>query len=98
VARGRHWKVRSSKKMSARERGVFVDKKPCSLGLDFSKKKGFCTFSNDVLCSHPKNPNSFLTDWCLACPDYKRIMQEMEDEDLEMDAEIEEMHRTGVYK
>jgi hypothetical protein len=25
-------------------------------------------------------------------------MQEMEDEDLEMDAEIEEMHRTGVYK
>jgi len=88
----KRWKHRSPKKKSARERGIFVDKKPCSMGLEFSQE-GFCSFSNDVLCSKPKVAGSVLTDWCLACPDYKRIMQEMEDEDLKMDAEIEEEMR-----
>jgi hypothetical protein len=85
----RRWKLRSSKKMSARERGVFVDKKPCSMGLEFSKE-GFCTFSQNVLCSHPlKSAGSVVTDWCLACSEYKRIMQQMEDEDEEFDAEFD---------
>ena len=85
------WKHVSPKKMSTRERGVFVDKKPCSLGLEFSKA-GCCAFTNDVVCS------SGFTNKCFECSTYKRTMAEMEEEDIKIDAEIEEIHRTGVWK
>jgi hypothetical protein len=82
------WKHVSAKKMSARERGIFVDKKPSSGGgLEFSKA-GCCFLTNDVLCLE-----SGFSDKCPECSTYKRIMQEMEDEDLKMDAEIEEEMR-----
>lgn len=82
------WKEGSSKKLSARKRGVFVDKKPRSLGLEFSKK-GFCFFTNEVLCANSEEFASGSTDRCFACPTYKRVMQEMEDEDEEFDAEFD---------
>lgn len=91
MARGRHWKHRSPKKMSARERGVFVNKKPCSLGLEFSHA-GCCFLTNDVACLE-----SGFSDKCLGCSTYKRIMQEMEAEDEATLDEFDEIRRTGVH-
>ena len=85
------WKHVSPKKMSARERGVFVDKKPCSLGLEFSHK-GFCFLTNDVVCLE-----SGFSDKCPQCATYKRIMAEMEEEDERTLDEFDEIRRTGVH-
>jgi len=78
------WKHVSAKKKSARERGIFVNKKPSSVGGLESSKAGCCFLTNDVICA------SGWTDTCPYCPTYKRFMEEMEEEDEKMDAEIEE--------
>ena len=101
-----HWKHVSDKKLTARKRGVFRDKRhsarvsplpsgevrghESSGGLEFSKA-GCCFFTNDVVCA------AGFTDKCFECSTYKRVMREMEDEDRKFDAEVLEMHRTGVH-
>lgn len=96
-----HWKKVSGKKVSARKRGVFRDKRHATArnitppsgepsGLEFSKA-GCCVFTNDVVCS------SGYSDKCFECSTYKRVMQGMEDEDRKFDAEVLEMDRTGVH-
>jgi hypothetical protein len=87
----------SAKKMSARERGIFVDKKPSAAGGLQVSKAGCCFWTNDVLCTHSEEPASGYLDRCFACSTYKRVYAEMEDEDEKVDAEIEEAHRTGVH-
>jgi hypothetical protein len=84
------WKHVSPKKMSARERGIFVDKKPSKGGgLEFSKV-GCCFMTNDVVCA------SGYSGLCFECSTYKRVMAEMEAEDEKRDDEFDEAHRTGV--
>jgi hypothetical protein len=107
-----HRKHVSDKKLSTRKRGVFRDKRHRTArilscggtlplpsgevrghepsGLEFSKA-GCCVFTDDVVCS------SGYTDKCFECSTYKWVMQEMEDEDRKFDAEVLEMHRTGVH-
>jgi hypothetical protein len=87
------WKHVSAKKRSARERGIFVSKQPCAAGgLEFTKE-GCCFMTNDVICA------SGYSDLCFECATYKRVMAEMEEQDIKIDAEIEdEMYRRGLYK
>jgi hypothetical protein len=56
-----------------------------------------CVFFDDVLCSFRKSVKFVVMARCFNCREYKRFMQEMEEEDRKIDAEIEEVHRTGVY-
>ena len=87
-----HWKHRSPKKMSARERAIFVDKKPsCGGGLEFSKA-GCCFLTNAVLCMEKG-----FSDRCPECATYKRIYAEMEAEDSATMDEFDEIRRTGVH-
>ena len=93
-----HRKHISDKKLSARKRGVFRDKRHATAriitppsgepsGLEFSKA-GCCFLTNAVLCMEKG-----FSDRCPECATYKRVMAEMEAEDLKMDAEIEEEMR-----
>jgi len=88
----RHWKIRSPQKMSARERGIFVSKKPSGDGGLQISKAGCCFLTNAVLCMEKG-----FSDRCPECATYKRIYAEMEAEDAKVDAEVLEMNRTGVH-
>jgi hypothetical protein len=84
------WKVASAKKLSARERGIFVNKKPS--GLEFSKA-GFCWITNDVVCSYRKSAKIAMMDRCYSCAELERAEREMDKEDEESWKEIDEVHR-----
>jgi hypothetical protein len=56
-----------------------------------------CVFWDDVLCSFRKYENVKILSRCFNCSHYKRFMDEMEEEDRKIDAEIAEIHRTGVH-
>ncbi len=57
-----------------------------------------CVFSNDVLCSYRKDVNSGIMSRCFNCSHYSRFKHEMEEEDEKIMDEIDEIHRTGVWK
>jgi hypothetical protein len=91
VRKGR-WKHVSAKKESARERGIFVNKKPSTAGGLESSKAGCCFLTNNVLCLE-----SGFSDRCPQCATYKRIIAEMEKEDSATMDEFDEIRRTGVH-
>jgi hypothetical protein len=88
------WKHASPKKLSARKRGIFVDKKPSDSGLEPSKA-GFCWLRNDVICSYRKSAKSGMTDRCLSCAELERFEREMDEEDEKMMDEIDEIRKYG---
>jgi hypothetical protein len=56
-----------------------------------------CMFFDGVLCSYRRDAKFGMLARCFNCSHYSRFMQEMEDEDKKIDAEIEKIHRTGVH-
>jgi len=67
-----------------------------------------CFFDDDVLCSFRESEKSGVMDRCFGCREYKRFMEEMEEEDvrimeeidrereaLEREAELERMRENG---
>lgn len=56
-----------------------------------------CVFLLDILCSFRKSEKSYIMHRCFSCRYYRRFMREMEEEDRKVDAEVEEIHRTGVH-
>jgi hypothetical protein len=105
-----HWKRVSEKKLSARKRHIFVDKKPLSPvavdsvieGHSLKSESGFrilpCAFFDDVLCVFREDAKFDIMPMCFECSHYKRFMREMEEEDNRIMDEIDEIRRTGVYK
>jgi len=57
-----------------------------------------CLFLLDVLCSYRKDEGFGVMARCFECSQYKRFMREMADEDERVMDEIDEIHRTGVWK
>jgi len=95
------WKHASLKKLSARKRGIFVDKKPSASvvadsfdGNSFDLPAGECVFFPDVQCSYRETDVEFyIMHRCLECSHYARFMREMEEEDEELFREVEEAHK-----
>jgi len=57
-----------------------------------------CAFLPDVLCSFRKSEKFGIMDRCFKCSHYLRFMCEMDEEDERVMDEIDEIHRTGVWK
>lgn len=106
------WKRVSDKKLSARKRASFIDKRHqtariLSSGGTLPLPSGFarghepsvlpCMFFDDVLCSHRKSARFYVMDRCPECSHYRRFEQEMDEEDKKTMDEFDEIRRTGVY-
>lgn len=106
------WKRVSDKKLSARKRGIFVDKdlqtarilsSGGTLPLPSGEVRGHepsvlpCLFLTDVLCSFREGATVEIMGRCFNCPHYKRFMEEMEKEDKETMDEFDEIRKSGVY-
>ena len=76
--------------------------------LKHKRRKYFpCVFFDDVLCSFRKSEKSGIMNRCFKCREYKRFMEEMEEdvrimeeidrerEALEREAELERMRENG---
>jgi len=90
------WKHASPKKLSARKRGIFVDKKPLpSADADsFDLPAWECVFFPDVQCSYRETDVEFyILHRCLECSHYARFMHEMDEEDEESWKEIDEVYK-----
>jgi len=62
--------------------------------VDSSKAEiGHCVFFDDVLCSFRKVKAFYVMDRCFECSHYKRFEREMEKEENEFWAEIDEANR-----
>jgi len=57
-----------------------------------------CPFDNIVLCSYRKDPKFTVMDRCLKCSHYEQFAKEMDEEEDKFFEEVEEAHRTGVWK
>jgi len=106
------WKRVSDKKLSARKRGIFVDKdlqtarilsSGGTLPLPSDSVRGHepsvlsCMFFDDVFCSFRKEEGSYVMGRCFKCPHYLRFEREMDEEDKKTMDEFDEIRRTGVY-
>jgi hypothetical protein len=58
-----------------------------------SKGKGFCFFSNDVVCSWRKSDKFGVMDRCLKCKHYQEFLRVMDEEDQKVMDEIDRMRR-----
>lgn len=63
-----------------------------------SEKLLSCVFLPDVLCSYRKDAKVGIMARCWKCPHFVRFEREMDEEDEKMMDEIDEIHRTGVWK
>ena len=63
-----------------------------------SEKLLGCLFLLDVLCSYRKDAGLVVMSRCFKCVHYIRFMAEMDEEDERVMDEIDEIHRTGVWK
>jgi len=94
-------KVVSVKKLSARKRGIFVDKRLLpSVVVDSvdsvdSVKVLSCVFFHNVLCSHRKSAKVFIMDRCFGCSHFLRFEHEMDVEDERVMDEIDEIRKHG---
>jgi hypothetical protein len=106
------WKRVSDKKLSARERASFIDKRHQTarilssggtLPLPSGPVRGHepsvlpCIFSDNVLCSYRKEEGSYVMGRCFKCPAHERFEREMDKEDKETMDEFDEIRRSGVY-
>jgi len=91
-------KVVSVKELSARNRGIFVDKRLLpSVDVDSvgSVKVLSCVFFHDVLCSHRKSAKVFIMNRCYECSHFLRFEHEMDVEDERVMDEIDEIRKHG---
>jgi hypothetical protein len=91
-------KVVSVKKLSARLRGSFVDKKLLpSVVVDSvdSVKVLSCVFFSNILCSHRKSAKVFIMNRCHECSHFLRFEHEMDVEDERVMDEIDEIRKHG---
>jgi hypothetical protein len=63
-----------------------------------SEKLLSCLFLLDVLCSYRKDAKLVVMARCFKCKEYVRFMAEMDEEDKQIMARIERIHRTGVWE
>jgi hypothetical protein len=95
------WKHASLRKLSARKRGIFVDKKPSASvvadsfdGNSFDLPAGECVFFPDVVCSYRLTDKEFtILHRCMECSHHARFMREMEEEDEKTMNEIDEIRK-----
>lgn len=57
-----------------------------------------CILFDGVKCSHRKSMGQQILRECMDCPHWERFEREMDEEDQRMDAKVEEIFRTGVWK
>jgi len=57
------------------------------------KKLLSCVFSSYVPCSFRKNEKFGILNRCLRCPNYRKFVREMDEEDARETAEIEDIRR-----
>lgn len=57
-----------------------------------------CMFVVGVLCSYRKDKRFVVMGRCFKCRHYRRFEREMDEEDEKIMDEIDEIHRTGVWK
>lgn len=57
-----------------------------------------CIFWDDVLCSFRRDTKDKIMDKCLNCCEYARFLRDMDAEDKKVMDQIDEIHRTGVWK
>jgi hypothetical protein len=90
------WKHASLKKLSARKRGIFVDKKPSAsvVADSFELPAWECVFFPDVVCSYRLTDKEFIIlHRCMECSHHARFMREMEEEDEKTMNEIDEIRK-----
>lgn len=63
-----------------------------------SKQLFSCLFVLDTLCSFRKNARLNVMAQCFKCPHYIRVMAEMDEEDKQIMARIDRIHKTGVWE
>jgi hypothetical protein len=57
-----------------------------------------CILFNDVKCPYRKSMKQYVLRQCEVCSHAERFDREMDEEDQRMDAEAEEILRTGVWE